>query len=123
MDDKPDALTAGNALGPKGARTRTAIIDAALQLFRERGYEATTMRAIAAEADVSLGNAYYYFKSKEHLIQAFYDRTQLEHAEAAAPLLAARGRPRGPHRRCRRGLGRRDGALPGLCRDVLQERG
>ncbi len=88
MDDKPDALTAGNVLGPKGARTRTAIIDAALQLFRERGYEATTMRAIAAEADVSLGNAYYYFKSKEHLIQAFYDRTQLEHAEAAAPLLA-----------------------------------
>ena len=87
MDDNPDALTAGTVIGPKGARTRTAIIDAALQLFRERGYEATTMRAVAAEADVSLGNAYYYFKSKEHLIQAFYDRTQLERAEAAAPLL------------------------------------
>ena len=36
---------------------------------------------------MSLGNAYYYFKSKEHLIQAFYDRTQVEHAEAAAPVL------------------------------------
>jgi AcrR family transcriptional regulator len=60
----------------------------ALRLFRERGYDATTMRAIAAEADVSLGNAYYYFASKEHLIQAFYGRTLVDHAEAARPLLA-----------------------------------
>jgi AcrR family transcriptional regulator len=70
-------------LGPKAARTRSAIIDAALRLFREHGYEATTMRAIAAEAGVSVGNAYYYFESKQHLIQAFYDRTQIEHAEAS----------------------------------------
>lgn len=74
-------------LGPKAARTRSAIIDAALRLFRQHGYEATTMRAIAAEAGVSVGNAYYYFASKQHLIQAFYDRTQLEHAQAAAPVL------------------------------------
>jgi AcrR family transcriptional regulator len=87
VDDNLEALTAASVIGPKGARTKSAIIDAALRLFRERGYEATTMRAIAAEADLSLGNAYYYFKSKEHLIQAFYDRTQLEHAEAAAPVL------------------------------------
>ena len=87
MDESPKDLTPGSAVAPKSARTKSAIIDAALRLFRERGYEATTMRAIAAEADVSLGNAYYYFKSKEHLIQAFYDRTQVEHAEAAAPVL------------------------------------
>lgn len=74
-------------LGPKAARTRSNIIDAALRLFRQRGYEATTMRAIATEAGVSVGNAYYYFASKQHLIQAFYDRTQLEHAQAAAPVL------------------------------------
>jgi AcrR family transcriptional regulator len=65
-----------------------AIIDAALTLFRERGYDATTMRAIAAEAGVSVGNAYYYFDSKERLIQGFYDRTQDEHAAAAQPILA-----------------------------------
>jgi AcrR family transcriptional regulator len=46
------------------------------------------MRAIAGEAGVSLGNAYYYFESKQHLIQAFYDRTQIEHAEASAPVLS-----------------------------------
>ena len=73
----------------KAARTRATIIDTALRLFRERGYEATTMRAIAAEAGVSVGNAYYYFSSKEHLIQAFYDRTQVEHAQAAQPILDA----------------------------------
>jgi AcrR family transcriptional regulator len=71
----------------KATRTRTAIIDAALLLFRERGYEATTMRAIATEAGVSVGNAYYYFDSKERLIQGFYDRAQVDHAAAARPLL------------------------------------
>ena len=76
-------------LGPKAVRTRSAIIDAALTLFREHGFEATTMRAIAVEAGVSVGNAYYYFASKEHLIQAFYDRTQLEHTAAAQAVLAA----------------------------------
>lgn len=71
----------------KSARTRSTIIDAALRLFRERGYEATTMRAIAAEAGVSVGNAYYYFASKEELIQGFYDRAQVDHAAAARPIL------------------------------------
>lgn len=71
----------------KSARTRRAIIETALQLFRERGYEDTTMRAIAAEAGVSVGSAYYYFASKEHLIQGFYDQAQVEHAAAALPVL------------------------------------
>ena len=64
------------------------IVETALRLFRERGYDATTMRAIAAEAGVSVGNAYYYFASKEHLVQAYYDRMQQLHHEAAAPVLA-----------------------------------
>jgi AcrR family transcriptional regulator len=73
----------------KAARTRSTIIDAALRLFRERGYDATTMRAIATEAAVSVGNAYYYFESKEQLIQGFYDRAQVDHAAAARPVLEA----------------------------------
>jgi AcrR family transcriptional regulator len=73
---------------PKSARTRALIIETALRLFRERGYEHTTMRAIAAEAGVSVGNAYYYFASKEHLIQGFYDQAQVDHALAAAPILS-----------------------------------
>jgi AcrR family transcriptional regulator len=76
----------------KSERTRTAILDAALRLFRERGYEATTMRAVATEAGVSVGNAYYYFDSKEQLIHSFYGRLQDEHAALARGALdAARG--------------------------------
>jgi AcrR family transcriptional regulator len=73
----------------KAARTRAAILETALRLFRERGYEETTMRAIAAEAGVSVGNAYYYFASKEHLIQAFYDQAYEQHEVAVGPVLAA----------------------------------
>ena len=79
-----------NAAPPatKGERTRAAIVDAALKLFQKHGYDGTTMRDIAGAADVSLGNAYYYFESKEHLIQAFYGRMHAEHVAACATVLA-----------------------------------
>jgi AcrR family transcriptional regulator len=66
----------------KGEQTKALILNAALETFHERGYEETTMRAIAKGAGVSLGNAYYYFASKEHLIQAFYERTHEQHLAA-----------------------------------------
>ena len=73
---------------PKAEQTRRAIVDAAMRLFREGGYDRTTMRAIADEAGVSLGNAYYYFSSKEHLIQAYYGLVLEQHAAAASVVLA-----------------------------------
>ena len=73
---------------PRAEQTRGRIVDAALRLFRSSGYDRTTMRSIASEAGVSLGNAYYYFASKEHLVQAFYDQIQVEHAAAAEAVLA-----------------------------------
>jgi AcrR family transcriptional regulator len=59
-------------LTPRAQQTRAAIVETALALFRERGFEAATMREIASRAGVSTGNAYYYFGSKEELIQEFY---------------------------------------------------
>jgi AcrR family transcriptional regulator len=76
-------------LTPRAGQTRAAIIEAALRLFRETGYEATTMRAIAREAGASTGNAYYYFGSKEDLIREFYARNQAEHDAACRPVLAS----------------------------------
>jgi AcrR family transcriptional regulator len=71
----------------KGEQTKALILETALELFRERGYEETTMRAIAQKAGLSLGNAYYYFHSKEFLIQAFYHRTHEEHLAASVPMM------------------------------------
>jgi AcrR family transcriptional regulator len=69
----------------KGEQTKALILRTALDMLRERGYENTTMRAIAKKAGVSLGNAYHYFGSKDHLIQAFYHRTHEEHLRVALP--------------------------------------
>ena len=73
---------------PKGEQSRALILNSALDLLQEHGYEKTTMRAIAKRAGVSLGNAYHYFSSKEHLIQAFYHRLHQEHLQATSPVLA-----------------------------------
>jgi AcrR family transcriptional regulator len=73
----------------RGEQTRQVILETALRLFQERGYADTTMRAIAKEAGVAVGNAYYYFDSKEHLIQGFYDRNQAAHRAASEEVLAA----------------------------------
>ena len=72
---------------PKGEQTKALILNTALELLRDLGYEKTTMRAIAGKAGVSLGNAYHYFGSKDHLIQAFYHRTHEEHLAATLPVL------------------------------------
>ncbi|MEU0919687.1 TetR/AcrR family transcriptional regulator [Streptomyces cyaneofuscatus] len=81
------AKAASSGKAAKSEQTRTLILETALRLFAERGYDKTTMRAIAQEAGVSTGNAYYYFSSKEHLVQGFYDRIAGEHAAAVRPVL------------------------------------
>lgn len=79
------------AKAPKSEQTRALILETALRLFEERGYDRTTMRAVAQEAGVSVGSAYYYFASKEHLVQGFYDRIAAEHEAAVRPALAGGG--------------------------------
>ena len=71
--------------------TRSLVRSTALRLFRERGYAATTMRAIAQEAGVSTGNAYYHFESKDHLVQELYLDVNREHVRRGQAVLAAGG--------------------------------
>jgi AcrR family transcriptional regulator len=61
---------------PRAEDTRRRIYEAAMELFREKGFEQTTMRDIAAKAGVALGGAYYYFSSKESIVLAFYGEMQ-----------------------------------------------
>jgi AcrR family transcriptional regulator len=63
--------------------TRRLILDTALALFRERGFEETTIRDIAARAGLSLGAAYYYFKSKDAIVGAYYAYVHDEHQARA----------------------------------------
>jgi len=68
--------------------TRRQLLDTALALFRERGFDATTIRDIAGRAGLSLGATYYYFHSKEALVGAYYDYIQDEHASRARAAFA-----------------------------------
>ena len=72
----------------KRERTRALLRDLALRSFRERGYDATTIRLIAAEAGVSVGTTNYHFASKADLVQELYLAVQEQHRDAATPLLA-----------------------------------
>lgn len=90
-EDDPPTTAPNSPAGGKGERTRQRSVAAALELFREHGYEATTMRMVAEAAGVSLGNAYYYYASKDLLLQAFYREVHEAHVAAAqAPLAAAK---------------------------------
>jgi AcrR family transcriptional regulator len=82
---KVQYLNMFNIVAPteRGELTRNTILASALQLFRDKGFEATTMRDVANRAGVALGSAYYYFDSKDAIVMGFYERAQ----EHLAPLL------------------------------------
>jgi AcrR family transcriptional regulator len=77
---RPRGLTA------QGADTRRRLYEAALRLMAAGGWQATTLRDIAREADVSVGLLYRYFPSKRAIVLTLYDDLSAEFAERAARL-------------------------------------
>lgn len=73
-------------LSTKAEETSRKILDAALELFRQAGFDSATMRDIAAKAGVATGAAYYYYASKDAIVMAFYERAweELQPAVEAA---------------------------------------
>jgi len=74
-------MKAGQKL-QKSNETKEKVFVSALSLFKKKGFEETTMRDIAKEANVALGTTYNYFSSKDDIVSRFYEiRTEeiLEH--------------------------------------------
>jgi AcrR family transcriptional regulator len=65
--DATEALGVG---GPRSETTRRTILDAARTIFASRGYEQTTIRAVAAQADIDASMVMRYFGSKAGLFTA-----------------------------------------------------
>ncbi len=70
----------------QAAATRARIVEAAGRLFAERGYVATTIDAVAAEADVAVETVYARFKNKRNLLDAYLDVSIVGDAERVALL-------------------------------------
>jgi AcrR family transcriptional regulator len=83
---------------PKAEETGRRILDCALELFRQEGFDATTMRDIARKAGVATGAAYYYYPSKDAIVMDFYQRSC---AETQPKIEAALGRATGLENRLR----------------------
>jgi|SRR5579872_4470211 len=62
----------------KAEETGLKILDSALTLFREEGFDTATMRDIAEKAGVATGAAYYYYASKDAIVMDFYQRSCAE---------------------------------------------
>jgi AcrR family transcriptional regulator len=78
----------------QGAAARGRLYSIAIRLIAERGYEATTLRDIAEEADVSVGLLYRYFPSKQAVIIALYDELSADFASRAASIETGKWRDR-----------------------------
>ncbi len=75
IEKKPDsvrsrrgAVKSGREPPRKSARTRKKILEAAAKLFREQGYSGTSLRQIAKRARIEAASVYYYFQSKEEIL-------------------------------------------------------
>ena len=71
------------------AATRQRILDAALALFAEHGYERTSVRMIAEEAGVAQGLLYSYFNGKQALLHAIFQESVADVRESFAMADAA----------------------------------
>jgi AcrR family transcriptional regulator len=74
-------------LTDRGRRTRDTLVSAARRVFESRGYAATRIQDVAAEAGVSHGTVYTWFPGKDELLR------EVTHAIVGEVVAAARERP------------------------------
>jgi AcrR family transcriptional regulator len=71
---------------PRKTDKRIRLIEAAKLLIHRQGFNLTTLADIAQEADVPLGNVYYYFKTKDAIGVAVIDKLAKEYLESLSAL-------------------------------------
>ena len=74
---------------------RARLIQTAVELVYRQGFQKTTLADIAQEADVPLGNVYYYFKTKDALAEAVIGAHEKALRERFASWTSAHREPRG----------------------------
>jgi AcrR family transcriptional regulator len=88
---RPRAVPAGGRTDGDGASTSERILDAALASFATRGYEASSLDALAVGLDIRKQTILYWFPSKEVLLEAVIDRSAIELSAALEEALATAG--------------------------------
>jgi TetR/AcrR family transcriptional regulator, transcriptional repressor for nem operon len=138
MTDFEDRLVAGGEAGRPGKRER--LINAARDVLHQQGVERTTLAEVARAADVPPGNVYYYFKTKDELVEAAI----ADHARQVREVLDTLSQQRTPRARlkayvrmvtdqrdltarygCPQGtlcseLDKRDGRLSSACAEMMR---
>jgi len=84
-----------DSVTPRGAGKRERLVAGTRQVIHEQGVERTTIADIARTADVPAGNVYYYFKTKDELI----DAAVAGHTQDVRAVLASLERHRTPQAR------------------------
>jgi AcrR family transcriptional regulator len=89
---KKNSAAGDSAQISKSEKSRDSILEAAARLFRRQGYSATTLRQIAATAEIKAASIYYYFDSKEAILNEVLHRGLLGVFEAVKTALKQAGR-------------------------------
>jgi AcrR family transcriptional regulator len=73
----------------KAVKKRQQILDAAAKIMRQEGYARTTVETIAREAGTQAGSMYYYFRSRDHIVEEVIRESMARSARAIQQCIAA----------------------------------
>lgn len=91
MSDLASLIEEGRITDPQSARGRLLI--KAAQLFREKGYERTTVRDIARAVGIQSGSIFHHFRSKEDILYAVMEETILYNTARMKAAFERAGKP------------------------------
>lgn len=80
---------------PRSEEKDRALVEAAIELFLERGVKGTTIQEIAKRAQVAVGTVYVYYRDKGAIVRRVAFAFAERHREFAAGILSSRRRPLG----------------------------